>query len=116
MGKEKLALVWMPASGGWDGRRRVDFYPKSDPTSDDQWARAFTDRGRGLHVKTAQAALTVLLKLVISGLISAILIALNTVNLQFQGQFPPISLRPVLRTVMLCYAYSVVTTQLSSPI
>ena len=68
MGKEKLALVWMPASGGWDGRRRVDFYPKSDPTSDDQWARAFTDRGRGLHVKTAQAALTVLLKLVISGL------------------------------------------------
>ena len=31
LGKEKFALVWMPASGGWGGRRRVDFYPKSDP-------------------------------------------------------------------------------------
>ena len=78
MGKEKIALVWMPASGGWGGRRRVDFYPKSDPTSDNQWARAVIDGGRGLHAVTVQSALTVLLKLVVSGLISAILIVLNS--------------------------------------
>ena len=30
---------------------------------DNQWARAFMDRGRGLHAETAQSALTVILKL-----------------------------------------------------
>ena len=56
----------------------MDFYPKSDPTSDNQWARAFIDGGRGLRAVTVQSALTVLLKLVISGLIGAILIVLNS--------------------------------------
>ena len=55
--------------------------------------------GRGLHAETAQSALTVILKLVIGSLASVILIVLGTVNLQFQGRFVPISLRPVLRIV-----------------
>ena len=38
----------------------------------------------GLHVKTAQLGLTVILKLVIGGLISILLIVLSTVNFQFQ--------------------------------
>ena len=46
---------------------------------------------RGLHVETVQSALTVILKLVIGGLTSVILIVLGTINLQFQGWFVPIS-------------------------
>ena len=79
-------------------------YPKADSPSpatpsDEQWTRAFIDRGRGLHAETAQLALAVMLTLVIGGLISVILIVLSTVNLQFQDQFVSISLRPVLGTV-----------------
>ena len=46
-----------------------------------------------------QSALIVILKLVISGLTSIIWIVLDTVSVQFQGPFVPISLRPVLRIV-----------------
>ena len=46
-----------------------------------------------------QSALTVIFRLVISGLTSIISIVLGAVNLQFQGPFVPISLSPVLRTV-----------------
>ena len=53
----------------------------------------------GLHAEMAQSTLTVIFKLLISGLANIILIVLGTVNLQFQGPFVPISLRPVLRIV-----------------
>ena len=46
-----------------------------------------------------QSALTVIFKLVTGGLTSIILDLLGTVNLQFQGPFVPISLRPVFRIV-----------------
>ena len=46
------------------------------------------------------SVLTVILKLVIGGLTSIILIVLGTVNLQSQGPFVPISLRPVLGIVV----------------
>ena len=46
-----------------------------------------------------QSALTVILKLVISGLTSIILIVLGTAYFQFQSWFASISLGPVLRTV-----------------
>lgn len=69
-----------------------------------QWAgtvkecfRGCVGRRRGLHAEIVQSALSVLLKVVISGLISVTLIVLSTVNFQFQGQFIPISLRPFLR-------------------
>ena len=45
------------------------------------------------------SALIVILKLVISGLTSVIVLILGTVNLQFQHQFVSSSLRPVLRIV-----------------
>ena len=63
-------------------------------------ARAFIDR-RGLHAETAQPALTVIFKLVMGGLTRVILVVLGAVNLQFQGQFVSISLRPVLGIAQL---------------
>ena len=47
--------------------------------------------GEGLHAETAQSALTVVLKLVISGLTYITLIVLGAVSIQFQGLFVPIS-------------------------
>ena len=49
----------------------------------------------GLHTEAAQSALTVIFKLVIGGLTSIILMVIGMVNLQFQGQFVSISLRPI---------------------
>ena len=49
-----------------------------------------------------QSALTVILNWSCSGLISVTLIVLSTVNLQFQGQFVPISLRPALGILAAC--------------
>ena len=46
-----------------------------------------------------QSALTVIFKLIISGLTRIILIVLDTVNLQFQSPFVPISLRSILEIV-----------------
>ena len=53
----------------------------------------------GLHAETAPPSLTVIFRLVISGLTSIILVVLGTINLQFQGPFVPISLCPTLRIV-----------------
>ena len=59
----------------------------------------------GLHAETAQSTLIVILKLIIGGLTIVMLIVCftinckSTVNLQFHGQFVPVSLRPVLRIV-----------------
>ena len=64
------------------------------------------------YMQRQQSALTVILKLAISGLTNIILIALGTVNLQFQGQLASISLRPFLEIVT---AYvSLVVMQLTS--
>ena len=44
----------------------MDACTKTDsltPTTDKQQARAFIDKGKGLHAETAQSALTVILKL-----------------------------------------------------
>ena len=86
----------MLASGG---RGRPIFVQRLTTRTDHQWARTFTDERRELHAKTAQSALTVILKLVITLLTSVILIVLSTVNIQFQGRFSSISLRLILRTV-----------------
>ena len=56
-------------------------------------------KGTGLRAGTAHSAPTVTLKLVISHLIGVISIILSTVNLESQGRFVPISLRPVLGIV-----------------
>jgi len=77
--------IWFILDAGVCVGGRVDACPKADsPSLDNQWTR-------GLHVETVQSALTVILKLVIGGLTSVILIVLGTINLQFQGWFVPIS-------------------------
>ena len=48
---------------------------------------AFIHGGRGLQAETVLSALTTILKVVITGLMSVILIVVNTVNFQFQGPF-----------------------------
>ena len=102
--KGQFALFWRPAGQlGGAGRTPVQ---RPTPPTDNQCARAFIGQGRGLHAETAQSALTVILTLVIGGLIRVILIVLGTVNLQFQGRFVSISLRPALRIVA---AYVMVT-------
>ena len=57
--------------------------------------KSFYRLGGGVYM-LKQSALTVILKLVIGGLISIILIVLSTINLQFWGRFVSIALRPVL--------------------
>ena len=56
-------------------------------------------KGTGLCAGTAHSAPTVTLKLVISHLIGVISVILSTLNLESQGRFVPISLRPVLGIV-----------------
>ena len=69
------------------------------PTPATGGARAFIDRRRRPHAETEQSFLTVIFKLIIGGLTGVILVVLGTVNLQFQGLFVPISLRPVIKLV-----------------
>ena len=67
---------WKGEEGGWQTSVQR---PTSLPT-DKQGVRAFIDRGEGLHAETAPSSLTVIFKLIISGLTSIILIVLGTVN------------------------------------
>ena len=55
-----------------------------------------------------ESVLTVILNLVISGLTSFILVVLGTVNLQFQGLFVSVSLRPILKIVAACVMATVI--------
>ena len=65
-------------------------------------------------METAQTALTVILKLVISGLICVILIVLDCfICPQFQTQFVPISLRQILEIVAV-YVMATVKSSCSS--
>jgi len=57
-----------------------------------------------------KSSLTIVFILVISGLTSVVLVVLGTVNLQYQGQFLSISLRPNFRIVA---AYFMATVCLS---
>ena len=50
-------------------------------------------------MQNQRSSLSVIFKLVISGLTSIILVVLGTVNLQFRGALTPISLWPILRIV-----------------
>ena len=69
-----------------------------------QWGKSFYRQKWGeLYAETALPAQTVIFQLVIVGLTAnltlVLLIVLGTVNLQFQGPFVPISLRPILGIV-----------------
>ena len=82
MVKRKVCFILEASKQGGEGGRQARVQ-RSLPT-DNQWAKAFkgefqgcTGRGRGLHAETAQSALTIILKLVIGGLTSDILIVLS---------------------------------------
>ena len=94
---ERKVCFTLDAGGGGGGRTPV--LRLTPPPIDNQGARAFIDGGRGLHAETAQSAPTVILKLVIGDLTTVILMVLSTVNLQFQGWFVTISLKPALGIV-----------------
>ena len=72
--------------GGWAPLQRL-----TPPPLTMNGQELFIDRRRGLYVETTESAVTVILKLVIGGLTSVILIVLSTVTLQFQGWFVSIS-------------------------
>ena len=81
----KVCFIWMLAIG-----RKVDSCPRQTQPPDSQWVRAFIGWGRGLQAESGQSALLVILKSILSGLTSIILIVLGTVHLQFSflwGQF-----------------------------
>ena len=101
--KGKFALFWTPATRG-----RADSCPKADSPHCQSGGKSFY---RWLHAETAQSALTVILKLVISGLTSVILIVLSTINLQFRGRFVPISLRLILGIVAACVMATVCSSR-----
>ena len=81
------AGIWGKVGVGWTLSK--DWLLHFTPSN--QGARTFIDREKGLHAETIQSALTIILKLVISGLTIIILIVSGTINLQFQGQFVSIS-------------------------
>ena len=114
--KTKFALFWMLATGSGGGEgHKGPFSPSADsplpdstPTMGGGVVKGFIDRRRGCLQKQ-QSALTVIFKLVISGLTSISFAVLGAVNLQFQGEFVSSSLRPILR-IMAAYVggYSLV--------
>ena len=61
--------------------------------------KSFYRLRKGVACRHSTAALTGILKVVISGLTGIILIVLSTTNLQFQDWFVSISLRLILRIV-----------------
>ena len=88
-GKEPLLCFgcWQPGMGV----EVADACPKGNsPPTPLLWQsgdKSFYRWREGATCRTAQSALTVTLKLVISGLTSVILIVISTINLQFQGWF-----------------------------
>ena len=89
----KLASFQRLATGVGE---RVDVCPKMDSPNWHQWGKSFYRQRQGATCRTAQSALTVILRLISSGLTSIILLVLGTVNLQLQGWFISVSLRPIL--------------------
>ena len=93
-------VCFISDAGNW-GWRVADTCPKSNfaPAPDSGSLYRPSTGERGLRAETAQSSLTVIFKLVISGLTSITLVVLGSVNLQFRGALVPISLWPILRTV-----------------
>ena len=97
--ERKVCFILDASTQGVGGGQMLVQRLTPPPLPDNQGAIAFIDRGKGLHAETAQSALTVILKLVTGHLTSLNLMVLGIVNLQFQGRFVSISLRPILRIV-----------------
>lgn len=79
--ERKVCSMLDTGNQGREGVGQMPVQRPHPPPIDNQWERAFIGQGRGLHAEIAPSALKVILKLIISGLISVILIVLSTVNL-----------------------------------
>ena len=95
--KGTFALFQILATGGWGWQTSVQRPTPPQKAGGESFYRQ--SGGGRVHAETAQLSLTIIFKLVISGLTSTILIVLGTVNLHFQGPFVPISLQSILRIV-----------------
>ena len=107
--ERKVCFILDTGNRGWGegGRLSKGQLPLSPaPPPDNQPTRAFIDGGRGLYVETAPSALTVILKLVIGGLTSVILIVLSTVSGSVCSHFLEASPQ---NCGSLCRGYSLVT-------
>ena len=100
--KGMFALFQMPATGG-EGEHLSKGHPRLPPKQPllaSSGAGAFRDKRRDYMQKEySQLRQSVIFKVIIGGLTTVVFIFLGTVNLQSQGLFIPISLRPVLRIV-----------------
>lgn len=92
-GKLVERKVWFISDAGKGGRRVVDICPKADSASslpaEQAGAGNFCKVGRGVHAEAAQPSLTVIFRLVLSGLTGVILTALGTVNLRLWARLLP---------------------------
>ena len=97
--KRKFSLFLILATRGRAGQGGQVSVQRPTPFTDNQWGNSLYRLREGLQLETAQSAPTVMLKLSTRGLTSVTLMVLGAVDLQFQGRFVPVSLRPVLRIV-----------------
>ena len=89
---ERLYFRCRPLDGGAEGGGHLS---KADfPSPGNQWGMNFYRQKSGLG--DYMQNLTVIFRLVVSGLTGIILVVLGTVNFQFQSPFVPISLWSVL--------------------
>ena len=101
----KVCFILDACNWGWGGywtpvQRPIPPPPPYTHTqTDNQWAVAAINPGMGLNAESVHSGLMVILKLAMRGVTSIILIVSRMVNFQFQDQFVPTSLRPVLGTV-----------------
>ena len=97
VGRKVCFISVLPATGGGGEIRLVS--KGWLPSTDNQGVRTFISRGRGYRQRQHTQLWQSSWNWSCGGLISIFLIVLSTINLQFQGRFVPISLRPVLRIV-----------------
>ena len=86
----------MPATG-WRGGQTSVQRPTPSPYTENQWGKSFYRQKDGPTCRNSTVTSYSHLQTGHWGLTSIILIVLDTVNLQFQGPFVPISLQSVLR-------------------
>ena len=67
--------------------------------TDNQWAKSFYGLRKGAPCRNSTVSSDSHFEIVFGRLASVTVIVLSTVNLQFHGQFVPVSLRPILRIV-----------------
>ena len=99
--KGKFALFWMPATWGQRGGARQGRTPGQRPTPLLQWqsvAKSFYRQRKGAMCRNSTVSSDSHLEIGHAVVWSASF-WLSSVNLQFEGRFVPVSLRPVLRIV-----------------